>query len=296
MKDRFYNEVSSLKDVLIRKKVNVEKDSNLRVKSIFKYKIKIQSIIAVKQVFLLIKKYHLKYYILGKGSNVLFARRYFNGVLVVLDLDKNPNLSIINSSDSINYLNSKYLNLGIASLNFLSGVPCSVGGAIYMNAGAFGKSLSDYIEYVYAVDLKTFKIKVFSNGECEFGYRNSHFQNNKYLILGAKIKLIYCDKSTLLDRHHKYLSIRQSKLPLEYPNLGSIFKNPQGDFAGRLIESLHLKGLKFGGAMVSYKHANVIINYNKAKYRDVLKLMHRIKKKVYKSYKIELKEEIIIFK
>ena len=165
-----------------------------------------------------------------------------------------------------------------------------------MNAGAFGKSMSDIIEYVYVLDIEELKFKVLTNNECQFGYRDSYFKYHDVMILGAKIKLLDEQKEYLLKKHHEYLMIRRRNLPIEYPNLGSIFKNPKDEYVGKLVENLGLKGLILGGSMISKKHANVIVNIDNAKSKDILKLIEIIKEEVYIKYKIDLELEIIIFK
>ena len=205
-------------------------------------------------------------------------------------------LNIVHAGDSLNYVNSVFINANIASLNFLTGVPCSIGGAIYMNAGAYGEEIKDIIEYVYFLDLDTLKYKVFANKDCEFDYRDSYFKHHNCLILGGKIKLNYKNKDELQSMHHSYLLTRKEKMPLEYPNLGSVFKNPSHMSAGKIIESLGLKGLKMGGCKVSDKHANVIVNYKNATSHEFIKLMEIIKDEVYMKYKIKLEAEIIVFK
>ena len=296
MNDDFYLKINKLKGIKIYKDIDVKEETNMKLEAKFLYKIEIASFSNVKEVFKLIKEYKLKYYILGMGSNVLFANNYFNGVLIKILPSKNKYLNIVGAGDCLNYLNDKYLKLGISSLNFLSGVPCSIGGAIYMNAGAFNMSMSDIVEYVYILDLKDYKIKVLSNRECDFSYRDSYFKHHNILILGAKIKLFYQDIDSLNKLHKEYLLVRNKKMPLNYPNLGSIFKNPKDMYVGKMVEDLDLKGLKVGGAKISKKHGNVIINYDHAKYSDILELVKIIMEEVYIKYKIYLELEIIIFK
>jgi UDP-N-acetylmuramate dehydrogenase len=296
MSDQFYKELKKLKDIKIYNNINVKDDSNLKIDAVFAYKIEIYSFLIVKNVFKIIKKHHKKYYVIGKGSNVLFAKSYYDGVLVKMHPINMKDLNVVGAGDSLNYINEKYLKLGICSLDFLSGVPCSIGGAIFMNAGAFNQSMADIVEYVYCYDINEEKFKVFDNEKCKFDYRKSLFQTSELLILGAKIKLEFMDKDKVKNIHIKRLKTRSLKLPLEYPNLGSIFKNPQCFFAGQLIESAGLKGLKLSGCMISEKHANVIVNFDNCRGNDVLELINIIKDEIYMKYKILLEEEIIVFK
>ena len=296
MKDRFYKEVKKLSGVRVFKNINVKEDTNFRIDAYFAYKIEIASFFVVKKVFRLIERYKKKFYILGKGSNVLLANEYYDAVLVRLVPINNKHLSVVFGGDNLNYLNDRYLQKGISSLDFLCGVPCSIGGAICMNAGAFQQSIADVIEYVYVYDIDASKFSVFKNDECGFSYRHSYFKNKNLLIMGAKIKLIHMSCDELRNLHNYRIITRQKKLPLEYPNLGSIFKNPDGLKVGKLVDDLNLKGLKIGGSMISLKHGNVIVNYDNGKAKEVLKLIEIIKEEVYIKYKIDLELEIIIFK
>lgn len=296
MKDRFFLEIKKIKGVKIYKNVFVGNDTNLKINALFSYKIEITNILAIKKVFQIIKKHEKKYYIIGRGSNVLLSNDCYEGVLVKLMPISKIATNVVYAGDSLNYLNSLYLEQGISSLNFMSGVPCSIGGAIYMNAGAFDQTMSDIIEYVYVFDIHDMKFKVFDNEACQFSYRTSCFQTNKMIILGAKIKLIHEPKEQIMKRHHEILEIRKNKLPLEYPNLGSVFKNPPGEYSGKLIDDLGLKGLIVGGAKISDKHANIIVNYGDATGDDVNKLIDIIKEEVYMKYKIKLELEIFVFK
>lgn len=292
----FFKQVKLLKGIKVYKNVSVKEENTMKLDAIFLYKIEILSFVDVKKLFKLIKKYNMKYYILGNGSNVLFANNYFNAVLIKILAIRSNETNVLGAGELLNYVNDRYLKLGIGSLNFLSGVPCSIGGAIYMNASAFKSSMSDVIEYVYILDLSDYKIKVLTNKDCNFGYRDSYFKHHEVLILGAKIKLIYEDKNELLTRHKDLILIRKKNMPLNFPNLGSIFKNPLNMYAGKLIEDLDLKGLIVGGAKISEKHANVIINYDDATYDNILELIKIINNEVYMRYKIYLELEIIIFK
>lgn len=294
MKDRFYEAIMHLDDVEIQKNVSVKNNTNLKIDTVFKYRIITNNNLSIKKVFLLIRKYKKKYIILGKGSNVLFKKTYYNKVLIILAAKHYDNLSVVSAGISLNMLNQIFINKGISSFIFLIGVPCSLGGAIYMNAGAFNHTISQVIEYVYVLDLNDYRFKVLSNEECKFGYRDSYFKHNNLFIIGAKIKLYFKNLKELEEEKKYYLTLRKEKLPLEYPNLGSTFKNPTGTFAGKLIEDVGLKAYKYKGFMVSEKHANVIVNLEEGKGKDMIKLIEIIKRKVYRKTKERLDLEIII--
>ena len=296
MKDKFYDELKKIKNITVYKNVNVKDENTLKMDAIFLYKVEISSFAAVKKVFKIIEKYNIKYYLIGNGSNILFSKKFYEGILIKIKPINSSYINIISAGDKLNLINNKYIKKGILSLDFLAGVPCSIGGAIYMNAGAFNEKMSDVIEYVYAYDIEKSKFKVFKNDECQFGYRDSYFKYHNFIILGAKVKCKYMDVIELEKMHKQRLLLRVKKMPLEYPNAGSVFKNPKENFAGELIENLGLKGKIVGGAMISLKHANVIVNYNNAQYEDIETLITLIQNEVYIKYKINLELEIIILK
>ena len=292
MINSFYDEILHLKDISIKE--NIKITSTMKISAIFKYKLTIYKLHMIKKVMRVIKKYGLKYYFLGNCSNVLFLKDYYDGVIIEVKHSNNE-VSILTSGELIAKRNSEYIKKGISSLLFLTLVPTSVGGAIYMNAGAYKKEMKDIIEYVYFYDFFDDKIKVFNNDECEFSYRNSYFKNHKTLILGCKIRLEYLDKDEILKEEKNLITSRVLKLPYNYPSLGSIFKNVDNVSAGKLIDECNLKGARVGDALVSEKHANVIVNVGECRGEDVLSLIEYIQKEVHLKHNKRLELEIILF-
>ena len=180
---------------------------------------------------------------------------------------------------------------GLTGLEFMAGIPGSVGGAVYMNAGAYGCSSGSFTEEVEYAD-KSGAVKRVKNKGQMFGYRKSMFQKNKAFITAAVYALKKGSKEAIKAKMKEIIKIRHAKHPWNAACAGSFFKNPEGTTAGRLIEEAGLKGLKYGGAQVSEKHANFIINAGGAKYSDVIKLADRVKKAVYKKSGIRLAEEV----
>ena len=180
---------------------------------------------------------------------------------------------------------------GLDVLEFASGIPGTVGGAIYMNAGAY-KSDMGYIVKEVKVLTPDFKIITLENKEMNFHYRSSFLQTHKdYVCLEVVLKLEKGDKNTLEEVIKERRKRRIESQPLEYPSAGSVFRNPEGMFAGKLIEDLGLKGKKIGGAKVSEKHANFIINYKKAKSDDIKKLIELVHDQVLEKYNVDMKIE-----
>lgn len=242
-----------------------------------------------------IKANEIKYKIIGNGSNVIFNDSGFNGVII--KLDNFNNLNIINNKITVgagymlNKLALRVSRLGFTGMEFATGIPGTVGGAVYMNAGAY-KTDMGYIITSVKVLTPDLEIKVMKNKELDFHYRTSFLQKNKdYICLEATISLIKGDPDEIMELIEERKKRRIETQPLEYPSAGSVFRNPEGDFAGRLIEESGFKGKSIGGASVSEKHANFIINSGNAKGEEIKELINEIKNKIKEKYNIELKVE-----
>jgi UDP-N-acetylmuramate dehydrogenase len=181
--------------------------------------------------------------------------------------------------------------IGLSGLEFAYGIPGTVGGAVYMNAGAYGGEAKDVIDYVRAAD-KNGNIVTLTAEECEFSYRKSAFHNNGLVILGAHFRLRKADAEKCVSDAKEFMQRRIDKQPLEYPSCGSTFKRPEGYFAGALIEEAGLKGFEMNGAAVSEKHAGFVINKNGATTQDVLSLMRYVRERVRENSGVTLEEEI----
>ena len=226
----------------------------------------------------------LKVFILGAGSNILVSDLGFDGLVINF-----KGAAGVKLQQFLNYCADK----GLSGLEFLAGIPGTIGGAIYMNAGAYGKTISEFIDCVYAVNYNG-KQHELNRKQCEFGYRKSVFQKKKLIITGAEFDLNKERSSVIKNAMKAIIKRRIKKQPYNMPSAGSFFKNPKGDHAARLIEAAGLKGLKVGGAMVSKKHANFIVNTGKARAEEVKKLMKIIKNRVREKFKISLVPEVKI--
>ena len=245
----------------------------------------------------LIKTHGIKYKILGLGSNVLFSDDVFDGVIIRLsELDNieffGKNKIRVGAGYSLMKLSLQAAKKGLAGLEFASGIPGTVGGAVFMNAGAY-KSDMGYVVTEVKVLTPEFNIITLENKEMNFHYRSSFLQTHPgYICLEVVIKLEKGDKNALDEVIKERRQRRMESQPLEYPSAGSVFRNPEGMFAGKLIEDLGLKGKTIGGAQVSEKHANFIINYNKkAKSSDIKKLIELVHQKVLEEYDVDMKIE-----
>lgn len=246
-----------------------------------------------------IKKNNLKYKILGNGSNLIFGDQGYDGILIKLEefdnLAISGNMMTVGAGYSLMKLAQKAANADLTGLEFAAGIPGTVGGAVYMNAGAY-KSDMGYIVNRIRVLTPDLEIKTMYNKELDFHYRTSFLKNNPgYICLEATLFLRYGKKAAILEVMNDRKKRRLESQPLEYPSAGSVFRNPEGDFAGRLIEEIGYKGFSIGDAMVSEKHANFIINKGHASGDDIKKLILEIQKKVKEEYGIELilEQEIV---
>ena len=242
-----------------------------------------------------IKTNGIKYKIIGNGSNVIFNDKGFNGVIIKLDNFNNlkilNNRIIVGAGYMLNKLALRVSRLGLTGMEFATGIPGTVGGAVYMNAGAY-KTDMGYIITSIKVITPTLEIKTMYNKELDFHYRTSFLQKNKdYICIEATISLIKGNADEIMDLIEERKKRRIETQPLEYPSAGSVFRNPEGDFAGRLIEEIGYKGKSIGGAKVSEKHANFIINSGNATGEEIKELIIEIKEKIKEKYNIELKVE-----
>lgn len=251
-----------------------------------------EDVTELEKLILKLKKENMKYKILGNGSNLIFSDDTYEGVIIKLDefnnLEIKNNIVTVGAGYNLIKLSLKVARLGLAGLEFASGIPGTVGGAVYMNAGAY-KSDMGYVVREVKVLTPDLKIKTLYNKDMNFHYRSSFLQENPgFICLEAKIVLRKGDPDAILEVIKERKQRRIITQPLEYPSAGSVFRNPSNDFAGRLIEELGYKGKHIGGAYVSEKHANFIINKDNAKASDIRKLITEIKEKVKEKYNIDL--------
>ena len=242
-----------------------------------------------------LKSNNIKHKILGRGSNLIFKNNNYDGVLIKLDKFDNIDIDGVEVTAGAGVplikLSTRVSRMGYTGLEFATGIPGSVGGAVYMNAGAY-KSDIGYVLKSAKVITPNLEIKELTNYDLKFHYRTSFLQKNPgYICISATFILSKGNADEIMQLIDDRRKRRLESQPLEYPSAGSVFRNPEGDFAGRLIEEIGFKGKSIGGAMVSEKHANFIINYNNATGSDIVSLIDEIKKEVKEKYNIELKVE-----
>ena len=274
--------------------VDLSKYTTYKLKCIGKVLVIPNGIDELKVLIKFIKDNNLKYKILGNGSNLVFVNPVYDGILIKLDkfndLKIEGNKVSVGAGYSLMKLSLKTCMMGLSGLEFATGIPGSVGGAIYMNAGAYNSDISCVFKSALLLS-PDLEIVEFKNKDFKFGYRTSLLQDNGYICLSAKFNLKYGSIPEIMELVNDRKKRRIAGQPLEYPSAGSVFRNPEGDYAGRLIESIGYKGKVIGGAQVSLKHANFIINIGDATGNDVKSLISEIKGKVKEKYDIDLKVE-----
>ena len=242
----------------------------------------------------------IKNILLGRGSNVVISDNGYDGVVVSLselssvDLDiTDENCIIAGAGASMAVLANYACEVGLAGLEFAHGIPGSVGGGVYMNAGAYGGEIAGVLKSCLVFDKSQGTLFVVENSKCDFSYRHSVFMDNKHLIVVfATFELEDCESDEIKAKMNEYKAKRVVSQPLEYPSAGSTFKRPEGHFAGKLIEDSGLKGYTIGGAQVSEKHAGFVINKGGATAEDIKNLVAHIQKTVKEKFDVSLECEI----
>lgn len=235
--------------------------------------------------------------ILGNASNLIVRDGGIRGVTVILtelnQMQVKDQHIIVEAGAAIIDLSELAYESSLTGLEFACGIPGSVGGAVYMNAGAYGGEVKDVIETV-TVLTRTGEIKELSNEEMHFKYRNSILQETKDIVLSITFKLKPGNQEKIRAQMDELTFLRTSKQPLEYPSCGSVFKRPEGHYTGKLIQDAGLQGLIWGGAQVSTKHAGFIVNIAKATATDYIELIHHIQEVIFKQYGVKLEREVHI--
>ena len=247
------------------------------------------------------KQNNIDLYIIGNGSNLLVSDKGIKGIVAKISFE---GLSITENEDNIiveagagvkvMVLAQILKKKGITGFEELSGFPGTIGGANYMNAGAYGKEMKDVIIETKTSNKETGNIENLRNEEQEFTYRGSIFKNKKYIILQTKLRLKKGNTEEIEKKMNEYLMQRKEKQPLEYPSAGSTFKRGDGFITAKLIDECGLKGYQIGGAQISEKHAGFIINKDNATTKDILDLIEYTKKKVFEKFGVQIEEEIEI--
>ena len=255
----------------------------------------------IKRLLNYSKENDIDLYIIGNGSNLLVSDKGIKGIVARITFDdlaitENQGDIIVEAGAGIKVMALAQLlkNKGITGFEELSGFPGTIGGANYMNAGAYGKEMKDVIIETKALNKETGNVEILKNEEQELKYRSSIFKNKKYIILQTVLRLQKGNTEEIEKKMTEYLMQRKEKQPLEYPSAGSTFKRGDGFITAKLIDECGLKGYQIGGAQISEKHAGFIINKDNATTKDILDLIEYTKKKVFEKFGVQIEEEIEI--
>ena len=253
------------------------------------------SVDELRKVLLYLKERKIRYFVLGRGSDILAADEGFRGVILLTkklnSLYCDANLIYAGAGCSMASVSNLALQNSLAGLEFLHGIPGSLGGGVFMNAGAYGSELATYLESVEWMD-ENGEIHSSNPNDLAFSYRHSYFTDHFGIVTAAVLRCEKGDVSLIRAKMNDLDSRRREKQPLEYPSAGSAFKRPEGYFAGKLIEDCGLKGVSCGGASISEKHAGFIVNKGGATAKDVKDLIAYVSDAVYNRFSVLLEPEI----
>ena len=244
---------------------------------------------------------NLKFFVIGNGSNLLVPDDGYNGVIIKIksefsNIQVEWECLIAHSGAKLSEVYTVAYENSLTGFEFASGIPGTIGGAIFMNAGAYGGEMKDIVESVEVLDLDNYEVKELKNEELDFSYRKSIIQRKNYIVLTIKLKLKKGNKEEIKAVYEDLREKRNSKQPLNFGSAGSTFKRPEGHFASKLIEDAGLKGYHINDAWVSEKHSGFIVNKGNACYREVMELIEYVQKVVFEKFEVKLETEVRILK
>ena len=236
--------------------------------------------------------------LVGNGSNLLVRDKGIRGLVIKLgsmlrDIKVSGNVLTFGSGVSLAQASKKAAELGLSGMEFAVGIPGSIGGAVYMNAGAYDGEMAKVVKSVRVMDAAG-EVSELSAGELDFGYRHSALQGSDKIVTSVTVELSAGDKQAIAEKMADFSNRRITKQPLELPSAGSMFKRPPGYFAGTLIDQTGLKGYTVGGAQVSTKHAGFVVNIGGATAADVLQLISDVQAKVFAAHGVHLEPEVLV--
>lgn len=275
----------------VKENVNLKNYNTFNVEGKAKYVVEPTTINNLKLLLEYLNENNLEYILLGFGSNVVLNEKKEFNIIVRLNningIEYHDNYVYAEAGASLAKVSLDCTEHSLRGLEFASGIPGTIGASIYNNAGAYNSCIMDYVESVTV--LHNDDIEIIKNEDISYGYRTSLFKEKKeYIILAAKFRLEFGDKELSLNLIKDRKERRIAAQPLEYPSAGSVFRNPEGDHAGRLIEACGLKGYRIGGAQVSEKHANFIVNVDNATGNDIRDLILYIHDEVLRKTKVDM--------
>lgn len=297
MEEKFYNRlIHTLDKDHILLKEPMSRHTTFRIGGAADYFVSPQTAAEVEAVTKICREAEIPYYILGNGSNLLVGDKGFRGVIIQIGKEMS---SIIIEDTALRVQAGALLSRtakeaadhGLTGMEFAAGIPGTLGGAVVMNAGAYGGEMKDILREATVLDGDG-QVRVLTNKELELGYRTSVVARNGYIVLEAVVDLKNGNKEEIQSLMDELRNKRVSKQPLEYPSAGSTFKRPEGFFAGKLIDDAGLRGYQVGGAQVSEKHCGFVINKKNATAEDVMNLMQQVSEKVNEKFGVTLEPEV----
>lgn len=260
------------------------------------YFVELGSIEQIRAAIQVCREENLPWFVLGRGSNLLVSDKGYRGVILSIykDFQKTEiqgETVTVQAGVLLTTLSGKVLDASLTGLEFASGIPGTIGGAVVMNAGAYGGEMKDIVRKVTVLD-QDGEVRTLTCGEMQFGYRTSLAKKKGYIVLGAELTLKQGEKEKIREEMQTLKAKRIEKQPLEFPSAGSTFKRPEGYFAGKLIMDAGLRGAAVGGAQVSEKHCGFVVNTGNATAADVRELMRRVQEKVEEQFGVHLEPEV----
>lgn len=278
----------------------MSKHTSFKIGGTADYFVKVESVQELKELLNLAQKEEIAYRVVGNGTNLLVREGGIRGIVIKLELKE----CVIGKQEEFAYITVGAglplaqlaliaLENGLSGLECMAGIPGTVGGAIRMNAGAFGREMKDVVVFSKAME-ESGKIHEIRLQEHEFGYRKSVFEKNGLIILETTIKLEYAEKEKIKQKMEECKILRMKNQPLEFPNAGSVFKRNRDIPVAKLIDECGLKGYCIGNAQISNKHAGFIVNKGNATATDVLQLIQEIRTKVKQKFEQNIELEILV--
>ena len=294
------NLINELYRIVGKQNVKIEepmaKHTTFRIGGPAQYLVAPQNVEELGQIVMLCRAEDTPYFILGHGSNLLVSDAGMTGVVILLDQNFS-HFSIEGTTVRamagvmLGRLGLATRDAGLTGFEFAAGIPGTLGGAVMMNAGAYGGEMKDIVATVQLMD-RDGNLSERTGEEMDFSYRHSAVEGTDYIVVGATLSLQQGDREQITQRMEELATARRTKQPLEFPSAGSTFKRPEGYFAGKLIMDAGLAGYQVGGAQVSEKHCGFVINKGGATAADVIQLIEDVRQKVYDKYQVTLEPEV----
>ena len=279
---------------------SMSKHTSFKIGGNAKILVNIVSVFELQEILKILKKENIRIIIIGNGSNILVSDKGIDGIVLKIEIKKFEIQKIdskyritLGAGCKLGEISYKLADKNISGFEFASGIPGTIGGAIRMNAGAYGSEMKDIVNSITYID-RNGQISKINNKKAKFEYRNSIFSKKDYIIIETEIELESGKKEEIIEKIKEYQKNRIEKQPIEYPSAGSVFKRGDGFITAKLIDECGLKGYQIGGAQISEKHAGFIINKGNAKAKDVEDLIKYIKKQVLEKFGVEIETEIEI--